>query len=109
MFSVPALHFGVDFSKYQRQRASLRVGLVLVLFILLRLDRTHTRPLVLRAVNSNPSRGYLVCSCLCLVCFLFVLFFRFPPGYSRVFGWPARCLVFSSSRSSCLLFLSPGR
>ena len=71
MFSFPAFRFGVDFSKNPRQRASPCVDLVLILLILLRLDRTHTRLLGLRAVNLTHPMD--IVSVLVVCCRLFSL------------------------------------
>ena len=93
-----------DFSKVPRQRAFLRVGFVLFLLILLRLDCAHTRLVSLRAVNLNHPVDILSVSVFCRR--LFSLCFRsfdFCSGCSRAFGWPGvpSCLLFSSFFVSC--------
>ena len=106
MFSFPALRFGVDFSKFPRQRASPCVGLVLILLISLRLDRAHTRLLGLRAGNLIPPMDIVSVLVVCRrLFFLCLCSFGFCPGCSRAFGWPcvASGLLFSS------LSLSSGR
>ena len=62
--------------KFSRQCASTRVGFVLILLITLRLGRTHTRLMCLRAANSNlpavvlSAASVSLSSCLlCFICF----------------------------------------
>ena len=106
MFSFPALRFGVDFSIFPRQRASPCVGLVLVLLILLRLDRIHTRPLGLRAGNLIPPMDIVSVLVVCrrlfsLSVFAFLIFVRVTAELSAGPAWRLAC--------SSLLPLSSGR
>ena len=99
MFSFPALHFGVYFSKCSRQRASQRVGFVLVHLISLRLTCTRTRHLGLRAAYINYPVGVLS---VCVYC---RRLFSFSFNLSLVFV----CLLFSFSLLSWPFSLLLGR
>ena len=90
MFSFPALHFGVYFFKISRQRASWRVGFVLVHLILLRLDRIHTRHIGLRAANLIYPVG--VSSVYCPRFSFSLSFSPFRSGFARGLSAPCGCL-----------------
>ena len=91
------------FFQFPRQRASPCVGLVLILLISLRLDRTHTRLLGLRAGNLIPPMDIVSVLVVCRRLFsLCLCSFDFYPGYNRAFGWPGVASLSSLLLSLCL-------
>ena len=74
-FAVCSFPASRRFLKFSRQCASTRVGFVLILLIMLRLDCTHTRLMYLRAANSNsPAVVPVVASVSLFLSSLFCLF-----------------------------------
>lgn len=101
MFSFPASRFGVDSLNSSRQRASFRVGSVLVRLILLKLGRALTRLVGLRAANVNLPVVILLVPVFYRRLFFFCSSsFGFPRVTAELSIGPARCFVFS-----CLLSL----
>ena len=82
------------------------MGFVLVLLILLRLDRIHTRLDSLRAANSSLPLGALSVASFLSLCVLFVVFPRVTAEHSV---GPACCFFLSFAFSSLLSLLLAGR